>query len=327
MQNSKISIIVPVYNILPYIEKCLNSLINQTYENIEIIIVDDGSNDGSEKICDKFAKNYKKINVFHKANGGLSSARNYGLNFATGDYIGFVDGDDYIELNMFERLINNLTQTNADISICSFFMENEDGSKHCNCENLETKTFSNIEALELLSSERQDRYVVAWNKLYKKELFQDIEFPIGKIHEDQAIIHHLFFKAKKISTISQKLYHYVVHKNSLSHQNNITKHFDDIDALFDRIKFYKQNNLQSLLAGVERTMFNLFLFYKHKAIEYGRCSFKQIKIMKLYGLKCYQFFEECSTFKDYTKQEKFKRRKIYKISCVDKINLKFRHLI
>jgi len=182
-----ISIIIPVYNVEKYLERCVKSVINQTYKNLEIILVDDGAKDNSGKMCDELSKLDSRIKVIHKENGGLSDARNFGLKIATGDYIGFVDSDDYIADDMYETLYHTIKNNNADISIVSFYeMYKEKVIGVRDSGNLEI--LSKQEAMkELLIDTKIQSY--AWNKLFKKELFNDLKFPTGKNFEDIELLY------------------------------------------------------------------------------------------------------------------------------------------
>ena len=196
-----ISIIIPVYNVEKYLERCVKSVINQTYKNLEIILVDDGAKDNSGKMCDELSKLDSRIKVIHKENGGLSDARNFGLKIATGDYIGFVDSDDYIADDMYETLYYTIKNNNADISIVSFYeMYKEKVIGVRDSGNLEI--LSKQEAMkELLIDTKIQSY--AWNKLFKKELFNDLKFPTGKNFEDIATTLLLFEKCDKVALLEK----------------------------------------------------------------------------------------------------------------------------
>lgn len=320
MTEETISIIIPVYNIEKFLNKCVDSVLKQTYHNLEIILIDDGSTDKSGAICDDYKSKDNRIKVLHQLNGGLSSARNAGIEIANGEYLAFIDGDDYVEPTLIETLFNACKETNADLSICSFYMEGEDGKTRIECESLANASYTNIEALELLALPRQDRYVVAWNKLYKKHLFDEIRFPLNRVFEDQATVHKIFWNAKKIVTVSDKLYHYIVRDDSLSHKTNPIKYFDDLDALFERVEFYKQNNLEKLVPGVENVMFYLFGYYLNKSFCNGKLD-KKIEEMYLnYGQKCLALVEECFSLHHYKRKELKKRKKLYNLS----FNIRFK---
>lgn len=222
---NKISIIVPFYNVEKYASKCIESIINQTYKNLEIILVDDGSKDNCGKICDEFAKKDKRIKVIHKTNGGLSDARNAGIKEATGNYIGFVDSDDYIESDMYEYLLNLLEKNNADISICGVGEVYEDFEE----ESIKTKEdviiYDNKEALKELLLDKKIRSH-AWDKLYKKELFNNIFYPKGRKMEDVGTTYKLFNKANRIVYGEKIKYHYLQRKNSIMGKNDTNMWID-----------------------------------------------------------------------------------------------------
>lgn len=211
-----ISVIVPIYNVEKYLKKCVNSIMNQTYRNLEIILVDDGSVDNCAKISDDISKLDSRIIVLHKKNEGLAEARNIGLEIAKGKYVGFIDSDDYIEKDMFEILYNNIIKYNADISICNIVEEKENGEiiKAYIKEDIGIQQFNKIEALQKLI---RDRTITnhACNKLYKKVLFENIKYPYRRKMEDMATTYRVFDLANKIVVDSSIGYHYIQRKSSI----------------------------------------------------------------------------------------------------------------
>ena len=223
--NELISIIVPVYNVEKYIEKCLDSIINQTYKNIEIIVIDDGSTDNSANICDKYTKKSNKLRVIHKENGGISEARNLGISEAKGKYIIFIDSDDYIETEMIEKLYNACIENNAQIGCCGKILESSDKIKNINNKNefcIENKDA--IKKLLLLD----DIDASCSDKLIDITLFQDIKYPVNRRYEDMATMYKLLYKANKIVHINYLGYHYVTRKDSFINVNFDKQHFDMI---------------------------------------------------------------------------------------------------
>ena len=216
----KISIIVPIYNAKKYIERTVNCLINQTYHNLEIILVDDGSTDGSSILCDKYKKKDSRIKVIHQKNSGVSGARNVGLKYATGEYIGFVDSDDYISLNMYEELYNNLISTNSDISVCSY-LTFKDKLPNFNNE-INIKIFDRIDALKDIISDGVITNFL-WNKLFKKEVFKNISFPEGKIYEDLYVMPRLIDNASIICFDSKRMYGYYQRSDSYVNSYSLEK--------------------------------------------------------------------------------------------------------
>ncbi|MEG0230122.1 MAG: glycosyltransferase family 2 protein [Oscillospiraceae bacterium] len=223
-----ISVIVPVYNVEKYIHKCVSSIINQTYKNLEIILVDDGSPDNCGEICDEYAKKDCRIKVIHKKNGGLSDARNAGIDSSNGDYIAFVDSDDYISQDMYQQLIPLLLQNNADVVMFSVFDCYND--KVSRAYKKEDKVFicDGKECFKIILQGELGAF--AWNRIYKKDLFNDIKFKVGKITEDA------FFNAEvvqkiNVAVINTKAYYYYVHReNSITTSNYSKKDLDTIEA-------------------------------------------------------------------------------------------------
>ncbi|WP_196007991.1 glycosyltransferase [Clostridium tyrobutyricum] len=242
-----VSIIVPIYNVERYINKCINSILSQTFKKFELILVDDGSPDSCGEICDKYAELDYRIKVIHKKNGGLSSARNAGIDIAQGKYIGFIDSDDWIKNDMYEFLYKTIIKYDADISICDFIKFNENYDlcfKEDSGKNIEI--WNNIEALEKLNTDDCGKIVVTWNKLYKKELWSDIRFPEGRIHEDVFTMHKILFKTNRIVNTNKVLYGYLQRSSSIIGTKFSLKKLDYIDGLRERIKFYRKNNLKKL---------------------------------------------------------------------------------
>lgn len=223
--NPLISIIVPVYNVEQYLESCINSIINQTYKNLEIILVDDGSKDNCAAICDKYEEKDDRIIVIHQKNKGLSGARNAGLDIAKGKYIGFVDSDDSIEPNMFEVLLNNLLKYGAHMSICGRKIVDELGNvvekNYKRCEEIVLDGKSAI--VELNTHKSFD--MAAWDKLYDRNLWNDIRYPEGKLSEDYFVIYQLLDNAKKVVWTPEPLYRYLLRNNSISRNSVIKQDF------------------------------------------------------------------------------------------------------
>lgn len=213
MKYPLISIIIPVYNVEKYLVQCLESVINQTYKNLEILLIDDGSTDSCVEICDAFANKDSRIKVIHKVNGGLSDARNYGLDISNGEYVAFVDSDDWLEPNMYELMLYELKRSNSDIVVCGLFREYAD--KTLIEKDIERKKcYESKDALmNLLDGSTIHDH--SWSKLYKKDLFDNIRFPVGKTYEDIRTTYRLFMQASLITQIPTALYHYRQRKNSI----------------------------------------------------------------------------------------------------------------
>jgi len=253
--NPLISIIIPIYNAETYLEKCINSVISQTYSNLEIIIVDDGSTDGSPDICDDYANNEKRIVVIHKNNGGVSSARNKGLDVAKGEYIGFVDSDDYLEFDMYEKLYNSLISNNADISICGYLLEKEDGAIIKEVSKIPNLKMTQYEALEMTIDSNYFQGFL-WNKLFKASIFnlsdkirldEDIY-----MCEDLLCVCKCILKSKIIIGIEESLYHYVSNENSALNAPFNFKKTTILDAYY-RINILFKEFHPSLCANIKRS--------------------------------------------------------------------------
>lgn len=219
MEKDLVSIVVPVYKVEKYIRECIDSILNQTYKNLEVILVDDGSLDNCPYICDQYALKDKRITVYHKKNGGLSDARNYGLKMANGRYVMFIDSDDYIENDMVETLLKNIINYKADISICDCYFLYKDKIIKNDVEN-NIQEMSHDEALLRLNKQNSFGFA-AWNKMYKKELFSTISFPKGKVNEDWYIMYKIFDKAKKVIYQPIAKYYYRQRKSSISKDSSI----------------------------------------------------------------------------------------------------------
>lgn len=263
MNNPKISVIIPVYNVDKYVEKCLKSIINQTYNNLEIIIVNDGSTDNSLMICEKIAKKDKRIKIITQKNGGLSLARNTGIKNSTGDYIAFIDSDDYVSKRFIEVLYNTLIANNADISVCDYIYVDENDHKWSKTKKM-NKIYSNIDAIKDLFVGNQDTEVMSWNKLYKKSLFLDnnILFPEGMIHEDNFTTYKLYYFSKSIALVDEKLYFYLQRNNSIMGKKfnvkrlNILLAIDETKQFFEKKKIDLSKEILCYKIKVSVTVFN-----------------------------------------------------------------------
>ncbi len=234
----KISIIVPVYNVEKYLNKCLNSLVNQTIDNYEIIVINDGSPDNSQKIIDDYAQNYPNIiKAFTKVNGGLSSARNYGLEKAVGEYVAFVDSDDYVDHEMFEEMYDKAFLENFDVVACNM------NYIYKTKEVVVTSSFkSDLYNENDIRESLISIYPAICNKIYKKILFDDIKFKEGIWYEDVELTYRLFSKVKRLGVINKAYYQYLQRDNSITYTFN-EKVFDYISNWESIIDYYKVNNL------------------------------------------------------------------------------------
>jgi len=256
MMNDLISIIIPIYNTEEYLERCLDSIINQSYKNLEIILVDDGSTDLSKEICNNYLKKDKRIKYFKKENGGLSSARNYGIKKANGKYIGFVDSDDVISLDMFSTLYNNLINTSSDMSICEV-VRFKDTVNFINSNNV--KIYNSKDILKIILEDKKICNF-AVNKLYKKELMKDIEYPIGKYQEDVGTTYKFIKNAKKIVYSDSKLYGYYSRSDSITKTLNTKFVYDYFEMIEKRAKNLQKMDIDEYLdLNKENVILGIFI--------------------------------------------------------------------
>lgn len=239
MIKEKISIIVPVYNVEAYLERCVESILKQTYTNLEILLVNDGSIDKSGELCDKLALRDHRIRVIHKENGGLSDARNRGIDEASSNLIGFIDSDDYIDEDMYETLYRQMVASKADLSMCGHYdVYHQIPEKQV----AEIKTWELMpeEAIKMVM-EAKILSVTAVNKLYKKALFEQLRFRIGKIAEDAFIMVDLIHQCSKIVATNEKKYYYVHRENSITTQKFSLKFLNVIEAYEQNAKIISEN--------------------------------------------------------------------------------------
>ena len=247
LEEELVSIVIPVYNVEAYIEKCLQSVLNQSYRGIEIIVINDGSPDKSEDIILHLAATDSRIKYLKKENGGLSSARNAGIDIATGDYICFVDSDDWLDENFIKDLLEAIKQDNTDIAICNMTYIYPNGSIKKRTPKIEKKkVVSNIEGLRDLFNGDKFKFH-AQNKIYKARLFKEIgiRYPDGKIYEDVFTTYKLFYETRQISYVNKELYFYLQNRpGSILQTRFNNKRFDIFEALDNIESFMVNNNLE-----------------------------------------------------------------------------------
>lgn len=297
--NFSVSIIVAVYNVEKYLEKCLDSLVNQTLKSIEIIVVNDGSTDGSLSIIKAYQKKYPNIKIVNKENGGLSSARNVGIEEATGDFIGFVDADDYVCENMFEALFNSAVENDADVAVCEYYRYDESNN---DCINPTLK----IDAPNNLISDYKffDLSPYAWNKIFKRDLILEsgILFPVGRIYEDIPTVFPWLFLANKISIVDIPLYYYRINRTGSIMSNRHSNGFEMLKSLDSVNNYFMKQNLSEegkdklCSLNVRHIFFRLYEFknFKDKAykLSFIKASFEMLNRIS-------PSWKKCSYFKKY----------------------------
>lgn len=236
-----ISVIVPIYNVEKYLERCIQSIVNQKYRNLEIILVDDGSPDRCAEICDRWAERDKRITVIHKENAGLAAARNTGIEASSGEYLCFIDSDDFLAPKMLEKLLIALLREEAEVAVCNFVYEYEDPNlqkKRNFPQSYQIDHSMVLTGREFMSLMDHGKYAfceIACNKLYKREVFADLRYPVGKIHEDEFIFHHLLYPCGRIVCIPTVGYHYYRRKGSITSEG---KHlYNYVEAFLDRCEY------------------------------------------------------------------------------------------
>ena len=233
MTRPLISVIVPVYQVEEYLDRCVQSIVNQTYKNLEIILVDDGSPDNCGVMCDAWAEKDSRIKVIHKKNGGLSDARNAGMAVATGSFLGFVDSDDYIAPEMYELLHNRIVADGSDIAACGVEMVWEDGTENRMLTQQGNRILDTRAAMEAVIEESGLKQPV-WYKLYKTELVKDILFPVGKYHEDVFWTWQAVAGAEKVSIFDTPCYFYLQRSSSIMGEKYSLKRLDGLEAKCQR---------------------------------------------------------------------------------------------
>lgn len=297
MKSSKISVVIPVYNVETYLPQCLESVINQTYQNLEIIVVNDGSTDSCPQICDDYAIKDKRIKVIHKRNGGLSDARNAGMSCANGELISFVDSDDLLSPHFFQKLFQALTAHNADIAECEFkkFVSNREIQCFPDKTENPIKIFEGEKMMKALF--KGPLHVMVWNKLYKITLVRDRLFPVNRISEDVFWTYRIYGEASKTVKIDEKLYFYRQRENSIMASRYSIKRLDSLDAYEEKIDYLKKK-FPNLVQEVRKTycfllMDNYIQLKQHNEVDPDK--FHQRIILK--KIKNYNHWDEIKNWK------------------------------
>ncbi len=294
--NPLISVIVPVYKVEKYLNRCVESIVEQTYTNLEIILVDDGSPDNCGKMCDEWAEKDTRIKAYHKENGGLSDARNFGTSKSTADYIAFIDSDDYILPEYFEILYNNMVKYNADISCCKMkwiygeerelsFPENENAP--------EPIKMTGRDACFKMYETKFLELVVAPCKIYKKAMVAKHPYPLNKFHEDEFTTYKMLYESKTVTFTEESLYAYFQNSNSIMHSDNPQRIIDLTTAFSERATYYNTVNDRELTVLTCKLFVNISI-YNH------------LDNSKRFSTVCYQFFIRHSFNGDIPKKSVFK---------------------
>ena len=300
--NKLISVIIPVFNVEKYLERCIKSIINQTYKNLEILLINDGSTDKSIEICHRYLEFDSRIILLNKENGGLSSARNLGIDKAKGEYISFVDSDDFIHELMYETLVSNLEKNDCDISIIESFDVIEDKDFIFELKNTNNSIVYSKE--EAIANYLDGNFIPAWGKLYRKELFESIRFPIGILNEDEAIMIRVFDSCtRNIVYQDIKLYFYLRRKSGsiTSTKKNLKNNIDWINNSYSNL-IYIKNNYPKLIRKCEARYYNsivamLIRLVDLNSIEFNSEIYKYKRLLRVNNNKILRNSEVTLKFK------------------------------
>jgi glycosyltransferase involved in cell wall biosynthesis len=274
-----ISVIVPVYNVEPWLTKCLDSLVKQTWTNMEILLIDDGSTDNGGLICDDFASRDRRFKVFHTPNMGVSDARNLGLDKATGNYLGFIDPDDYVLPGFYSALMSAMKAHDADIVLCGFMRIGRNGKKLVPEKSItvqELEVWENDKILQALYQSNQMILSVVWNKLYKKELFKGLRFPSGKYMQDNYVSFRFLLKSDKVVLLTDRLYFYNQRAGNITSHGLCMDRMVLYDSLKEQLQYFDDKGdtfmAQLVLLHIEQRI-------RHMLVNYHRREQQDIEIL------------------------------------------------
>lgn len=316
--NPLISVIVPIYNVEKYLARCVDSIVNQTYKNLEIILVDDGSPDRCPQMCDDYAEKDSRIKVVHKKNGGLSDARNAGMAVATGEYISFIDSDDYVSDDFFECLLDVMNKENSDIAECSVVKLYEDNRFDEFSDDLSVKTYDTQDAMSALIAENPFHQHV-WNKLYKTELIKDIPYAVGKLNEDEFWTYQVFGRANKVSKLNKTMYYYFQRNSSIMGVGYNIRRLDALEGKANRQK-YIENNFPELSTQAKIDLYGSCMFAYQSVLKFmsGADKKKALELIRKYR-KMYNL-----SFDEIKLADKSARKYFYLAKCNFGFCCKFR---
>lgn len=298
--------IIPCYNVEKYITECLKSIVEQSYKKLEIIIVNDGSTDNTEQKILPFLED-KRVKYFFQENQGQSGARNNGLDNTNGQYVCFIDSDDFIHTDFVKILYQNLTKNDADIAFCCFGRNNI--TKNIEEEKQDITIFTRDEIMQEIGK-RDSNFAIVCNKLFKRSIFNDLRFEVGRIYEDDLIIHRILWKAEKIVFNNIELYYYRIgHGSTMNSDYTDKKLKDKIHVLKDRIEFYKENNIPNY-------------YYMHLII-WNNLVYEGLKLHNLNYAKSYILNNPYGFYKNFIKYSNIDKIKLYFRLLKDKIKNKY----
>lgn len=297
MRLPLLSVIIPVYKVADYLDRCVDSIINQSYDNLEIILVDDGSPDDCAQKCDEWTEKDDRITVIHKQNGGLSDARNHGMQFISGEYVSFIDGDDYVSEDYIGALFLSARKTESDIIECEYVKFSNQKECEITDKDYDEYCFSALDGLSALIDETYFTPIVC-NKLFKKTIIQNVFFEIGKYHEDVFWTYQVFGKSKRITKINRIMYFYFQRESSIMGQTYNLRRLDSLEGKWNRQKYIEENYpdliLQAKLDFFGSCMYALQCVLKNMS---GYEKRKAITVIRKYKKMCRLSFKDISSVK------------------------------
>ena len=283
MENAEkmpeLSIIVPIYKVEKYLDECIQSILGQTFTDLELILVDDGSPDACPQMCDAIAEQDSRVRVIHQKNGGLSAARNTGIEAARGNWLGFVDSDDFVAPDFYEKLYNAAVNADADCAICSVQLTHEDGSRMDTLQHWKVYGggYTGEDILKTITWQNNAPYLVAWNKLYRREVFRTLRYPVGRINEDVFVFAELFDTIKMVACVEQPLYFYRQRKDSIMQSKCALRNLDEMWSFVHCFECFQRSGRMKMLPFVESRIFAKLtgVYYRLSAQEQHSDAMRQ----------------------------------------------------
>ena len=282
MQNAEktpeLSIIVPIYKVEKYLDECIQSILGQTFTDFELILVDDGSPDACPQMCDAAAEQDSRVRVIHQKNGGLSAARNTGIEAARGNWLGFVDSDDFVAPDFYEKLYNAAVSANADCAMCSVQLIHEDGSRMDTPPQWKVYGgYTGEDILKTITWQNNAPYLVAWNKLYRREVFRTLRYPVGRINEDVFVFAELFDTIKMVACVEQPLYFYRQRTGSIMQSKCTLRNLDEMWSFVHCFECFQRSGRMEILPFVESRIFAKLtgVYYRLSAQEQHSDAMRQ----------------------------------------------------
>lgn len=277
-KTPELSIIVPIYKVEKYLDECIQSILHQTFTDLELILVDDGSPDACPQMCDAAAEQDSRVRVIHQKNGGLSAARNTGIEAARGNWLGFVDSDDFVAPDFYEKLYNAAVSANADCAMCSVQLIHEDGSRMDTPPQWKVYGgYTGEDILKTITWQNNAPYLVAWNKLYRREVFRTLRYPVGRINEDVFVFAELFDTIKMVACVEQPLYFYRQRTGSIMQSKCTLRNLDEMWSFVHCFECFQRSGRMEILPFVESRIFAKLtgVYYRLSAQEQHSDAMRQ----------------------------------------------------